>query len=93
VTVFSCVLGRHKPDPELYRQALHGLEVPAAACLYVGDGGSDELAGAVRAGMAAVRIESAEHLSYGQRPWVGPRIDGLAAVLDLVGTPDDITRG
>lgn len=33
----SCLIGRRKPDPEVYRHAATELGVPASACLFVDD--------------------------------------------------------
>jgi FMN phosphatase YigB (HAD superfamily) len=49
--VFSYDVGMAKPDPALYRLACGRLGVPPEACVFVGDGGSDELAGAAAVGM------------------------------------------
>lgn len=83
-TVFSYEHGAHKPDPVLYEIACTQLDVLASDCLYVGDGGSDELAGAERAGMRAVQIEADGHLGYGHVDWRGPVISSLA---DLLASP------
>jgi putative hydrolase of the HAD superfamily len=56
--VFSCVVGFIKPERQIYSTACESLGVPAHRCLFVGDGGNDELAGARRAGMdAAITLE------------------------------------
>ena len=56
--VFSCAVGYIKPEREIYLSVLADLGVPAGRCLFVGDGGNDELAGARRAGMdAAITLE------------------------------------
>ncbi len=87
--VFSCQVRLKKPDVRIYALACERLGVTPAECLYVGDCGSDELAGAVRAGMDAVHI----CVPYEQdlvmcRPeakaWPGPRISSLAEVMGLV---------
>jgi putative hydrolase of the HAD superfamily len=54
--VFSCAVGLRKPDPEIYLLACRRLGVGPRDCLYVGDGGSDELAGATRVGMKPVCV-------------------------------------
>jgi putative hydrolase of the HAD superfamily len=54
-TVFSCLEGLRKPDPEIYRLALQRLRLDAARCAYVGDGGSRELSGATKVGLTAFR--------------------------------------
>jgi FMN phosphatase YigB (HAD superfamily) len=47
-------LGACKPDPASYSYVLNRLDVPAAAAVYVGDGGNDELLGARAAGFGMV---------------------------------------
>ncbi|MEF3302036.1 HAD family hydrolase [Paenibacillus sp. GYB003] len=51
--VFSYEVGLAKPDPAIYKLACDRLGVTAEASVFVGDGGSDELNGADRAGMTA----------------------------------------
>jgi putative hydrolase of the HAD superfamily len=89
VRVFSVRVGRCKPDPALYLAACHRLDLAPADCLYVGDGGSQELTGAERAGMTAVRLAApdlADHLAFNtDRSWVGPGLASLTEVLDLLG--------
>jgi putative hydrolase of the HAD superfamily len=54
--VFSCDVGLVKPDPAIYRLAATRLGVEPAECLFVGDGGNDELDGARAAGMTPVLL-------------------------------------
>ena len=49
--VFSWEVGYAKPEREIYQLALSRLGLAPADALFVGDGGSDELAGAARAGL------------------------------------------
>ncbi|MFI7425859.1 HAD family hydrolase [Micromonospora sp. NPDC049836] len=88
VRVFSVQVGRCKPDPALYLAACRRLHLTPADCLYVGDGGSQELTGADRAGMTAVRLAApdlAEHMAFNvDRGWDGPVLTSLAQVLDLL---------
>lgn len=56
VAVLSAREGVKKPAPAMFLRAATRLDVEPAACLYVGDGGSDELSGAQAVGMKAVRI-------------------------------------
>jgi putative hydrolase of the HAD superfamily len=49
--VFSFEVGRAKPDPEIYLEAMHRLGVEAANTAFIGDGGDDELPGAERLGL------------------------------------------
>lgn len=53
-TVFSCDVGYMKPQKEIYRICLDRLDVKANEALFVGDGSSNELAGAKAAGMKTV---------------------------------------
>jgi len=53
-TIHSCAVGLAKPDRQIYELSLRELDVGAADALFVGDGGSDELEGARRAGITAV---------------------------------------
>lgn len=47
--------GLRKPDEAIFRRCLDRLNVRAKECLYVGDGGSDELEAAEKIGMRAVQ--------------------------------------
>ena len=55
-TFFSFELGFRKPDPRIYRHALAALGVPADDAIFVGDGGSNEHAGARAVGMGTVLV-------------------------------------
>jgi putative hydrolase of the HAD superfamily len=55
-TVFSCETGYCKPEADIYHHTLALLGEAAEACLFVGDGGSDEHFGAARVGMKPVLI-------------------------------------
>ncbi|MFF4892966.1 HAD family hydrolase [Micromonospora chersina] len=88
VRVFSVQVGRCKPDPALYLAACHRLALTPADCLYVGDGGSQELTGAERAGMTAVRLAAPDltgHMVFNaDHGWDGPALTSLTEVLDLL---------
>lgn len=58
--VFSCDVGLLKPDRHIYELAMQHLGVPPEVCLFVGDGGSNELQGAKSAGMKTVFTEALE---------------------------------
>ena len=58
--VFSCKEGLTKPDGHIYSMAAALLNVSTKGCLYVGDGGSQELTGARAAGMHPVLIRIPE---------------------------------
>ncbi|MEK4523673.1 HAD family hydrolase [Psychrobacillus sp. FSL W7-1457] len=82
--VFSYEVKERKPNPGIYLTACKRLGVEPAHCLYIGDGGSDELMGASKVGMnpyqATWFLQSREHNIVFDFPRLGlPR-----EVLDLV---------
>ncbi|MDE5932180.1 MAG: HAD-IA family hydrolase, partial [Lachnospiraceae bacterium] len=58
--VFSCDVGLLKPDRHIYELAMQRLGVSPEICLFVGDGGSNELQGAKSVGMKTVFTEALE---------------------------------
>jgi putative hydrolase of the HAD superfamily len=86
--VLSFVTGHRKPEPENYLACCAELGVEPADGLYVGDGGSDELAGARRVGLRAVHLAvpgEQDSLVYGRHlDWDGEVITSLADVAQLV---------
>ena len=57
-TIFSCNVGILKPNRQIYELALHSLNVLPSDCIYIGDGGSNELYGAKSVGMKTIFTES-----------------------------------
>jgi putative hydrolase of the HAD superfamily len=57
----SCYLGLRKPEPAIYRRALDILGRPAERVLFIDDR-EENVAGAITAGMKAIRYEGAEGL-------------------------------
>jgi len=83
--IFSCEVRITKPDPRIYRMVCDILEVAPDRCLYVGDGGSGELTGALEFGMDPVLIRAPYDTVNGHREdWKGTRISELKEVLELV---------
>lgn len=83
--VLSCEAGVMKPDPAIFRRCMDALGVSAAECLYVGDGGSDELTAARALGMRP--LQAAWYLQEGSIQPVGrltdfPQAEDPLAVLD-----------
>jgi putative hydrolase of the HAD superfamily len=81
--VFSCEAGTVKPDQRLYDRIRKELNVPVQQMLYVGDGGGDELHGALTAGMAAVAVHRrgpADAFAFGDANWSGPILDAVEQV-------------
>jgi putative hydrolase of the HAD superfamily len=54
--VFSCEVGLVKPETEIYLHALRALDLDASECIFVGDGGSNELEGARSVGLQSVFV-------------------------------------
>ena len=83
--VLSCEAGVMKPDPAIFRQCAQMLDVKPEDCLYVGDGGSQELTAARALGMRAV--QAAWYLQPGSIQPVGlladfPQAKSPMAILD-----------
>lgn len=88
--IFSCVVGFTKPDPHIYRLVCKQLAVVPEDCLYIGDGGSNELTGASQMGMHTVLIRTPHQDGYDSyRPdakrWQGPVISRLKDALTFIG--------
>lgn len=88
-TVFSCVLGVRKPDARLYETAMDGLGVTPSQCLFIGDGGSNELHGARDLGIAAYMLDDqpadqSTVLRVDVHKWNGPSIQNLSEVPAVV---------
>jgi putative hydrolase of the HAD superfamily len=91
VTIFSCDAGILKPDPRIYRLALEGIGLPASACLYVGDGGHEELQGAKEAGLTtALTVEYIGNLWPERIPALRCRADLVVHHLEEILPPDDL---
>jgi putative hydrolase of the HAD superfamily len=91
-TLFSCTSGMCKPAAELYESMCEELQVEAGQCLYVGDGGSQELEGAARCGMRPVLIcapheEALVMARSANKRFNGPKISRLSQILALL--PED----
>ena len=85
--VFSCDEGIKKPDARIYQLACDRLGVAPSGCLYVGDGGSNELSGASSFGMSAVQIRVPYKDDWAEaqaEEWHGPTVATLSDLLSLV---------
>ena len=90
-TAFSCEVGFLKPHPETYRIACERVGLAPGQCLYVGDGGDNELTGAAEAGLHPVLIETMARTDLARltvdhegATWPGPRIRALSQVAGLL---------
>lgn len=89
--ILSCRVGMQKPDPRIYRMATDIMQVYPENCLYIGDGDSNELTGATRAGMKAVLVRNPEEdrdnvyrEQFEGDTWQGPAITSLQEVMSLL---------
>ncbi|MCH8847700.1 MAG: HAD family hydrolase [Chloroflexi bacterium] len=88
-TAFSVEIGFLKPHPETYRIVCERLGLAPGQCLYVGDGGDNELTGAAAAGLRAVLVETGAEMQrlvaeHEGATWTGPRVQELSQVAGLL---------
>jgi putative hydrolase of the HAD superfamily len=91
VVARSYEIGACKPDPATYAYTLNRLKVSAAAAAYVGDGSSDELAGARSAGfgMVILAAEAAAKAAPDELPRLRAQADAsVTSLTDVVGLVD-----
>ncbi len=88
--VFSCEVKLKKPDPRIYQMAAERLRVTPSECVYVGDGGSNELSGAAEAGMLPILLAAPGQTdpAYVYRPgaqaWQGQVVNSLSELLSEI---------
>ena len=68
--IFSCDVGIVKPEIEIYQLAMKRLNVKPEESIFIGDGGSNELFGARRAGMKTIFCEYLECKSKIQKQMI-----------------------
>ena len=86
--VFSYEGGYLKPEPEIYLEALQRMQVKPEQCVFIGDGGSDELKGAKELGIITVLAgyfikRDEEHLTS-LREWADYYITDIGGILSVV---------
>ena len=67
VEIFSCEVGCVKPEPEIFHACLDRLRLRASECMFVGDGGSDELQGAKAVGLRTVFVSGVIEALFPER--------------------------
>jgi putative hydrolase of the HAD superfamily len=90
--VFSVELGTRKPARQMYDEITRRLGVGCPDVLYVGDGGSRELTGALAAGMRPVMLRASTdepatttEVRYdAEREWRGERVRDMAELTRLL---------
>jgi putative hydrolase of the HAD superfamily len=90
--VFSHQVKAVKPDPKAYAAPLRQLGVRAGAAVYVGDGSSDELVGARKAGFAVVVLAAQAALNVAPSKVAELRGQADATVTSLAELPALITE-
>jgi putative hydrolase of the HAD superfamily len=91
VALFSSVVGITKPDQRIFQMAIDQLIVEPSRCLYIGDGGDNELAAATNTRITPVLIratheDSADALRPNEETnnFTGLRISSLKEVLNIL---------
>ncbi len=86
--IFSYEAGYLKPEPEIYREALQRMQVKPEQCMFIGDGGSDELKGAKELGIITVLaeyfIKRDEEQLTNLRKWADYYIIDIGGILPVV---------
>ena len=85
--IFSYEVGYMKPEPGIYQCALDFLNVRAEDCLFVGDGGNDELRGAKEMGFTTVMTTEYSGILWpdkidARRPYSDYVVDDLRLLLE-----------
>jgi putative hydrolase of the HAD superfamily len=88
--VFSCDVGYVKPEAEIYLECLERIGLEARDCLFVGDGGSNELEGARAVGMRPVFMSGVvsdlwPEETSARRAAADHEIRAVSETLDLIG--------
>ncbi len=87
-STFSCLVGIKKPDPRIYKENCKQMKVAPEECIYIGDGSSAELRGALEVGMrpALIRVDyDREYDNYRDiTDWKGTVIYSLKEVKGLL---------
>ncbi len=87
VAILSCSVGLKKPDPKIYKITCKRLNVLPQNCLYIGDGDSNELAGASQVGMDAILIRDPSQKDpyyIDKEEWNGQKISALNEVFKFL---------
>jgi putative hydrolase of the HAD superfamily len=82
---FSCSTGRRKPAAEQYRHCSRQMGVKIQDCVFVGDGGGDELNGALGVGAAAIHLcRAGFNPTVPAGRWPGPCADRLSILRHML---------
>ncbi len=81
--------GHRKPDPLPFCVALAQLEVEPHDAVYVGDRPAKDVAGALRAGLRAVRVRTGEWSAAPDDPQAWASVPTVVDAVELLGPPPD----
>lgn len=76
----SAIVGVEKPDTRIFAMALEKLQLPASACLYIGDHYDNDITGARNAGMVPLLLDPFDVVAENDVD----RIRALSDLLDLL---------
>lgn len=82
--VLSYRLGVLKPSPVIYHEALRAIAVSSASCVFVGDGGDQELKGARQVGLRTILINRSLKHTASARKDADVEVDSLAEVATVI---------
>lgn len=91
--LFSFELGMKKPEPEIFKRCCGALGVLPSECVYVGDGGSNELEAARSLGMTV--FQATWYFTQGACPPTGIKDDfpGLSHPMELLEKCENDIKG
>ncbi|WP_051359308.1 HAD family hydrolase [Paucisalibacillus globulus] len=82
--IFSYKVKQAKPNAEIYLTACQNLKVSPESCLFIGDGGSNELRGASMVGMQSFQAVWFLPAYISERITEFPKLENPMQVLDLI---------
>ncbi|WP_342577872.1 HAD-IA family hydrolase [Psychrobacillus sp. FSL K6-2843] len=82
--VFSYLVRERKPNPAIYLIACNNLNVHPEHCLFIGDGGSDELRGAIEVGMRPYQAIWFLPSSVSNQLYGFPKLKQPMEIIDIV---------
>jgi len=82
--IFSFNAGVAKPNQEIYKLACERLNVKPEFCLFIGDGGSNELQGATEFGMKAYQATWFQPRRISEKVSKYPKLEKSSHILDII---------
>lgn len=85
--IYSTKVGIKKPDPEIYKIACRAIGIHPAETIFIGDGDSNELVGAEKAGLTSIKIERGDiagDYRLTEEPVWEPSISDLTNMIQII---------